>query len=309
MVQFNIATMNKIFQLITIAFMSAIVPLLSSCKDDDSVNEWDINYVSLLPADYLRPTPSFSLKHVEEEGIEGNVDFQFMAKTQKAVDQDIKVNIRATCDGISTDKISLTSKELVIKAGSTVSEPITLNIKDWKELESTKGAANYTLKIKITDIESVVEVANATYYQEINLKITKAAERKKQNVLLTNAKDWIFTFMDGVENPGSNSVAGTGSSDVATNGVPFWFTVDFKEVKTLTGIQTKHWGSGYAPSKIELFTSENGRDWTTMGQMDTKGGTQTITFENQVKTRYLKYQMINVPGRVDITKFNVYSWE
>lgn len=309
MVQFNIVTMNKIFQITTIALMSAIVPLLSSCKEDDAINEWEMNYVSLLPTDYLRPTPSFSLKHVEEEGIEGNVDFQFMAKTQKAVDQDIKVNIDATCDGISTDKISLSSKDIVIKAGSTASEPVTLNISDWKELEGIKEATNYTLKIKITGIESKAEIADATYYQAINLKITKTAERKKQNVLLTNAKDWIFTFMDGVENAASNAVAGTGGSDVATNGVPFWFTVDFKEVKILTGIQTKHWASGYAPTKIELFTSENGRDWVSIGQKDTKGGTQTVMFEEQVKTRFLKYLMINVPGRVDVTKFNVYSWE
>lgn len=65
--------------------MSAMIPFFSSCSDDDSVNEWDMSYVSLLPADYLRPTPSFTLKHVEEEGIEGSVEFQFMATTQKAV--------------------------------------------------------------------------------------------------------------------------------------------------------------------------------------------------------------------------------
>ena len=53
--------------------MSAMIPFFSSCSDDDSVNEWDMSYVSLLPADYLRPTPSFTLKHVEEEGIEGSV--------------------------------------------------------------------------------------------------------------------------------------------------------------------------------------------------------------------------------------------
>lgn len=47
--------------------MSAMIPFFSSCSDDDSVNEWDMSYVSLLPADYLRPTPSFTLKHVEEE--------------------------------------------------------------------------------------------------------------------------------------------------------------------------------------------------------------------------------------------------
>ena len=53
--------------------MSAMIPFFSSCSDDDSVNEWDMSYVSLLPADYLQPTPSFTLKHVEEEGIEVDI--------------------------------------------------------------------------------------------------------------------------------------------------------------------------------------------------------------------------------------------
>lgn len=167
--------------------MSAMIPFFSSCSDDDSVNEWDMSYVSLLPADYLQPTPSFTLKHVEEEGIEGSVEFQFMATTQKAIAQDINVRYSVTCDGIDADKINLSDKNLVIKGGSTASEPITLSITDWKYLESTKEALDYTLKIKITDIESTSsEVANAAYYQEIILKISKTAEKKKESVLLTN---------------------------------------------------------------------------------------------------------------------------
>ncbi|KAB5018644.1 discoidin domain-containing protein, partial [Bacteroides thetaiotaomicron] len=192
---------------------------------------------------------------------------------------------------------------------STASEPITLSITDWKYLENTKEALEYTLKIKIADIESTsAEVTNAAYYQEIVLKISKTAEKKKESVLLTNVKDWIFTFMTGVENSASNSVAGTGTNDVATNGVPFWLTVDFKEVKNVTGVQTTHWGAGYAPSKVEIFSSENGDDWVSIGQWDTKGRTQTITFDERVKTRYLKYQMITVPSRVDITRFYIYAW-
>ena len=197
----------------------------------------------------------------------------------------------------------------MIKAGSTASEPITLSITDWKYLENTKEALEYTLKIKIADIESPsAEVTNAAYYQEIVLKISKTAQKKKESVLLTNVKDWIFTFMTGVENSASNSVAGTGTNDVATNGVPFWLTVDFKEVKNVTGVQTTHWGAGYAPSKVEIFSSENGDDWVSIGQWDTKGRTQTITFDERVKTRYLKYQMITVPSRVDITRFYIYAW-
>lgn len=214
-----------------------------------------------------------------------------------------------TCDGIDANKINLSAKNLLIKAGSTASEPITLSITDWKYLENTKEALEYTLKIKIADIESTsAEVTNAAYYQEIVLKISKTAEKKKESVLLTNVKDWIFTFMTGVENSASNSVAGTGTNDVATNGVPFWLTVDFKEVKNVTGVQTTHWGAGYAPSKVEIFSSENGDDWVSIGQWDTKGRTQTITFDERVKTRYLKYQMITVPSRVDITRFYIYAW-
>lgn len=290
--------------------MSAMIPLLSSCNDDDTINEWDISYVSILPADYLRPVPSFSLRHVEEEGIEGTVEFQFMSTVQKAAQQDIKVYISAECEGISADKVNITSKELIIKAGSLNSEPSTVSITDWSDLVSITKEAEYSLKIKMTSIETTgSDVANSSYNQEINLKITKSAERQKENILLTNAKDWIFTFMEGVENAGSNSVAGTGTSDVATNGEPFWFTVDLKTTKVVSGIQTRHWGAGYAPSKVEIFTSENGDDWVSLGQKDTKGSTQTIMFDERIKTRYLKYQMITVPGRVDITRFYIYSWE
>ena len=36
---------------------------------------------------------------------------------------------------------------------------------------------------------------------------------------------------------------------------------------------------------------------------------ETITFDERIKTRYLKYQMVTVPSRVDITKFYIYAWE
>lgn len=303
--------MKRIFQLITMAgFISLLMPSISSCKDDENpISEWDMSYVSLLPADYLRPTPSFALKHVEEEGVEGAVEYQFAAVVQKATNQDIKVNLSVSCDGISEDNIELTSKTAIIKAGATKSDMITVSINHWDDLASIKEAAEYTLNIKINGIEASSDVVSSEFNQEISLKISKSAERKKENVLLTDPTKWLFTFMEGVENAGSNSVAGTGGSDVATSGVPFWLTVDFLEIKTLTGIQTRHWASGYAPRKIELFTSEDGNNWTSIGVYETSGSRQTITFEEHIKTRYLKYQMITVPSRVDITKFYVYSWE
>lgn len=303
--------MKKAFRLLTIAgLIGLLIPSFSSCTDDeDSISEWNMSYVSLLPVDYLKPTPSFSLKHVEEEGIEGSVEYQFMVTVQKASNQDIKVNLAAICDGISEENIDLTTKTAVIKAGSTNSEMITVSINNWDDLSSVKEAADYTLNIKINGIEASPEVIPSDFRQEISIKISKGAERKKQEVLLTDPKKWMFTFMEGVENASSNSVAGTGSADVAINNTPLWLTVDFIEKKTLTGIQTRHWASSYAPTKIELFTSEDNTKWTSIGEFTTSGQTQTIKFEERIKTRYLKYQMITIPPRVDITKFNVYSWE
>lgn len=303
--------MKRIFRLITMAgLISLLIPSVSSCDDDENpISEWDMSYVTLLPADYLRPTPSFTLKHVEEEGVEGSVEYQFLAVVQKASNQDIKVNLAVTCDGISEDNIDLTSRTAIIKAGSLKSDLITVSINKWDDLISIKEAADYTLNIKINGIEAAAEVTSSEFNQEISLKISKSAERKKQKVLLTDPTKWLFTFMEGVENPNSNTVAGTGGNDVATSGVPFWLTVDFLEIKTLTGIQTRHWASGYAPKKIELFTSADGNSWTSIGVYETSGGSQTVSFEEHIKTRYLKYQMITVPSRVDITRFYVYSWE
>ena len=153
--------------------MSTTIPFFSSCKDDESISEWDMSYVSLLPVDYLRPTPSFSLKHIEEEGIEGSVEYQFMVVTQKASNQDIKVNLEAVCDGISENKINLTTKTAVIKAGSTQSDVITLNIDNWDDLLVIKEEADYTLNIKISGMEASENVVLSEYRQQISIKISK----------------------------------------------------------------------------------------------------------------------------------------
>ncbi len=117
---------------------------------------------------------------MEEEGIEGSVEFQFMATTQKkAVTQDINVNIDATCDGISADKINWFFQNCRNKIKCYSFKPITLSITDWDELENIKEGKLYS-ENKITGIESTAtDVANAAYYQEIVLKISKSAERKK----------------------------------------------------------------------------------------------------------------------------------
>lgn len=306
--------MKKFFHYILMAaFLGGTIPF-SSCNDDDEnqLNEWNTTYISLLPEDYLKPlVTDFNLTHAEGVGVEGNVEFQFVATASKVVEQDVTIGIEvSTTLPISSDKINLSSSTVTIKAGQKQSEPVTLSITDWSELESVKEAAEYTLNINMKIINANSEgIAYSDFNQGFTFTIKKAAEKPKEEVLVNTPKEWIFTFMEGVENAGANSVAGTGSSDVATDGKPFWFTVDFKSVKTVTGIQTAHWGAGYAPTKVELFTSSDGKDWESIGVFETSGATQTIKFEDKIETRYLKYQMIDVPGRADVTRFSVYMYQ
>lgn len=312
--------MKKFFRYILIAALSGCIIPFSSCSNDDKnqVNEWNMAYVSLLPVNYLRPMPTFTLNHYTGKGIEGTVGMDVMATLQKPLDHDVTVDLSATCKGISADKITMSSNKAVIKAGTTRSETISVAITDWSDIASVSDAADYSLDISVAGIESAnPDVVLSDLHKSLSIKFQKKAEREEDllffgktpgnSTLNKDITKWKFTFMDGVENQTSNSVIGNGGGDVATNGKPFWLTVDFKEVKNITGIQTSHWGGSFCPTKVEIFTSENGTTWKSMGQVATSGAGQNIAFKYTVATRYLKYEMISVPSRVDITHFYIYT--
>ena len=312
--------MKKFFHYILMAALIGGTIPFTSCNDDDEnqLNEWNMAYVSLLPVDYLKPMPTFTLDHFTGKGIEGAVAMDVMATLQKPLDHDGTVDLSATCEGISADKITMSSNKAVIKAGTTQSEAISVAITDWSDIVSVSDAAEYSLNIDVTGIEPAnSDVALSELHKSLSIKFQKKAEREEDllffgktpenSTLNTDPTNWTFTFMDGVENQTSNSVIGNGGGDVATNGKPFWLTVDFKEVKNITGIQTSHWGGSFCPTKVEIFTSENGTSWKSMGQVGTSGAYQNIAFKYTVATRYLKYEMISVPSRVDITHFYIYT--
>ena len=74
-------------------------------------------------------------------------------------------------------------------------------------------------------------------------------------------------------------IDGNGGSDVAMDNSGFWITVDLGSKKTVTGIKTQHWSSGYAPSKVVIYISEDGNKWKSMGDIRTSGSTQNISLK------------------------------
>ena len=63
--------MKKFFHYILMAaLIGGVIPFTSCSDDDETINEWNLSYISLLPVDYLKPlTTEFNLTHSEGIGI------------------------------------------------------------------------------------------------------------------------------------------------------------------------------------------------------------------------------------------------
>lgn len=308
--------MKKLYKLICMtALILGAAPFITSCSDDEDSDEWNATYVYLQRNDYLvGNVKTFNLTH-NAEGVGGDeISMTFAAKTQKPVKKDVIVNlgVKSNSEELDVNKISLSSPQVTIKAGQQVSEEITATI-DREIFGAIDDKASFSFSVSISDIST--NNGNTIISSNLNalpVAVNKSAFLNLESAvpadsqLWTAKTEWSFTFQDGVENQNTNSVIGNGSSDVATDGVPFWLIVDLKAVKTIKGIQSKHWSASYAPTQIEVFSSDNGSSWKSMGILTTKGGTQNVAFISPVQTRYLKYQMLKVPKRVDLTAFYVY---
>lgn len=306
---------NSIYFFFTM-FILASITLFTSCSDDDKevVDEWTYNRVYLQSTDNVSGIKTFNLSH-DANGIGGDpVSLIFTVKTQKAISEDIIVylKVKSETENFKESDIAISSKQVVIKAGETTSEMNTVTV-DQSLFSAVESKASVSFSVSIEKIEtsnkntvisnnSSILSALINKAERLNMKVGSPADSK----LWTDRKKWSFTFMDGVENANSNTVAATGSSDVATNGIPFWLTVDLNDAYTVTGIQTRHWSSAYAPLSVEVYTSADGKTWKSKGVLTTGGSWQNITFIIPEQIRYLKYQMLDVPSRVDLTYFLVY---
>lgn len=316
--------MNKFFHYILMtAFLGSIVPF-TSCSDeeDGSPNEWNMGYISLLPVDYLRPTPSFTLTHSIDNGIQGEVNFDVMATIQKPVSEDVNVKISATCEGISAEYINVS--DALIKAGTTKSDPVTVSITDWSDIAGNIDDAEFTLNIKIAGIETAAtEVTNGEFNQAMVLKIRKEHAKREgflsygepANSILAdynNRGNWAWTFSGKtnvpIENQGNTIIDGSGASDLASN-APFTIIVDFKEPLRISGVYTMAWGSNYGVKNAEVYLSEDGLQWNpSLGEVTLNAEKdQKITFKEAVQARYIKYEMLEITsGRVSLWYFLPY---
>lgn len=305
--------MKKYYKLMTMAV--CLIGSLSfvSCNDDDDENEWNATYVYLERTDYLAKPKTFNLMHREGAITGDEVSSTFTVKTQKPAASDIIVDLSATFK--PEDKVVLSKKQVTIKAGTTSSEEATVSVPNWDfELENL-NKATYNLDVTIDSIDTG---AGNTFISQ-NLKTLKMTINKAfvnaefgepaVGQLVEDRSGWTMAISEGTRGGSADRlIDGIDGTDIARENGVFWITADLGEVKTLTGVWVKCWGSSYSPTKVEISISENGKDWVSQGIVNTGGSPQSISFLQPVKTRYVKYDILDTTSStVSIREFNVYE--
>lgn len=314
--------MKITYQLILMIFLLAgISSGLSSCKDDESSeNEWNATYVYIQRNDYLVLNNStFTLKH-SPGGIAGNVEITFKLKVQKPAAKDITGILQVSGTGdIPLSAFSLNTDQPVIKAGETESEDIILSLSDTgkEELAQTHDLLSGEFKIQLVNLQTenantmistnsaLTSIAFSLTKQEYS--INNLEKGTPENSHLMDRTSWYVQVDPAAQGNATNVIDGNVYSDIAQDNAGFWITIDFQTPKTITGIVTNHWGNAYCPTQIELFTSDNGTEWKTMGTLDVQESIQYVKLISSVTTRHLKYQIVKYPIRVDVTEINVYE--
>lgn len=300
--------------MIMVAAVWAATPLLTSCGDDEEeTNEYTTSYVYLQRTDYLESEKTFTITHNAISGLGGEVNMPFKVKVQRAASEDITVNLAVqTSEGLE-GKIELNSQQVIIKAGEMQSEELTATMPDLSFMAGTEETMSYTFTVTMESVQtsgksvkmsSVYNALPATVNKEL-LSVDNLKNGQPTNSAFDNRAEWTISLMAGVEGTAANLIDGN-NSDVAIDNSGFWIALDLGSEKTVTGIRTQHWSGSYAPSRIVIYISEDGNLWKSMGNIGTSGGVQEVSFKVPMNTRYLKYDMLAFPGRVDVTEFNVY---
>ena len=179
---------NVIFY-IFITVCIAIPSLYSCSEDEETVNEWMANYVYLQKEDYMVPDNSFNLVHGPLDISGDNVSEKFVIRLKQPIQNDITVNLGTEAKDIPSDAVSLSSDQVTIKAGESVSEVITVGISDWSFAMRDAAARTYELKVKILDIISQNKNLKISEYQ--GTKSMKVDKSERAMAAMSKPDSWV----------------------------------------------------------------------------------------------------------------------
>lgn len=315
-----IGKLKYLFGVLSLGMLS--VAVFSCGKDEgDGIDEWSSDYVYLERPVLGYDELAFFLTHTGS-GVGGDVEpaLPVGVRLLKPTRSDVTVHLSVTLDGLPDGSaVFRHGGTVVIPAGEAFASDTLDVATDWSFVE--KPQAVYTATVAIESITPVSESLRVSSNQgRMSMVITKTAYLNlsystSDNVpgaRITNRSAWTIVLAPNVENASNPGrlVDGNGGTDIASNRLPYWLTIDLSQITTVTGFYVRSWGGSYAPRAVEIFTSADGSNWISQGQLATSASAnQYITLLDAVTCRHIRYEVLvgASSGRMSLTEFYVYQ--
>ena len=247
------------------------------------------------------------------------ISYTFKMKLDKPARKDVKVKLATTgLDEQFMNDITVTPAEIIIPAGELESADITWSITD-AFLLTTADPETHTLVVTASaESEDPVVVENK---KENFLTFNVNKVFRNFGYVSDKVTNWVELAKTGwsVElDPslwGNGNVlidgkGGSGGNDVYKQG-DFWFVVDMKSEKTMTGFGIDYYNNGSAssPKKVTISTSMDNETWVTQGSLDTpQAYNHYFQFFTPQNTRYVKVELEGRYNRfIDLTEVYIYN--
>ena len=246
------------------------------------------------------------------------ISYTFKMKLDKPARKDVKVKLATTGLGEQfMNDITVTPAEIIIPAGELESADITWSITD-AFLLTTADSETHTLVVTASaESEDPVVVENKQK-NFLTFNVNKVFRNfgyvsdKVTNWVELDKTGWSVELTPGLRN-GNVLIDGRGGSSggsVYKTG-DWWFVIDMKSEKTMTGvgIDYYHNSSASSPKKVTISTSMDNETWVTQGTLATpQAYNHYFQFFTPQNARYVK---VELTGRynsyIDATEVYIYN--
>lgn len=246
------------------------------------------------------------------------ISYTFKMKLDKPARKDVKVKLATTGLGEQfMNDITVTPAEIIIPAGELESADITWSITD-AFLLTTADSETHTLVVTASaESEDPVVVENKQK-NFLTFNVNKVFRNfgyvsdKVTNWVELDKTGWSVELTPGLRN-GNVLIDGRGGSSggsVYKTG-DWWFVVDMKSEKTMTGLGIDYYHniSASSPKKVTISTSMDNETWVTQGTLDTpQAYNHYFQFFTPQNARYVK---VELTGRynsyIDATEVYIYN--
>lgn len=246
------------------------------------------------------------------------ISYTFKMKLDKPVRKDVKVKLATTGLGEQfMNDITVTPAEIIIPAGERESADITWSITD-DFLLTTADPETYTLVVTASAESEDPVVGDNKEENFLTFNVSKVFRNfgyvsdKVANWIELDKTGWSVELEPPLRN-GNLLIDGKGGSteNSVYRSADWWFVVDMKSEKTMTGFGIDYYinGTPSSPQKVTISTSMDNETWVTQGAVDTpQSANHYFQFFVPQNARYVKVELKGLYNRyLDVTEVYVYN--